>query len=240
MRIRAKRLNPIVIVIAFVLLIPIPVFAQEAWFYDNEMFEFSFDILQDWSIVEEFWIGDKVYPVIVYPDEFSVESLKDSEEYASEIFPDLPFVISAPNITVQFDIVTEEKIPILDENTVKDYALERVKLSVPFAEIPNLDVESYSWGWIVRIESVFTLDTGVDQLPYHSINTTYFFNDRESYDVGFSSLEENFEVYSPMYENLLDTLIIKGVIVPEFGGIALLILTSSIVSVIIVGRKFRF
>jgi len=230
----------VIIAIAFVLLIPIPVFAQEAWDYYNELYEFSFNVLEDWSIVQEFWIGDEVYQIIVYPVEFSAESLKDSEEYASEIFPELPFVISAPHITVQFDIISEEKIPILDENTVKDYALEQVQLSVPLAAIVNSDVESHSWGWIVRIESVFILDTGIDQLPYHSINTTYFFNDRESYDVGFASLEENFEVYSPMYENILDTLIIKGVIVPEFGGIVLLILTSSIVSVIIVGRKFSF
>jgi len=233
-------LKSVIIAIAFVLLIPIPVFAQGAWFYDNELLEFSFDVLEDWVFVEEFWIGDEVYQVILYPYEFSAESLKDSEEYASEIFPELPFVISAPHITVQHDLITEEKIPILDENTVKDYALERVRFSVPFADIDNSDVESYSWGWIVRIESVFILDSGVDQIPYHAIDTTYFFNDRESYDIGFVSLEENFEVYFPMYENLLDTLIIKGVIVPEFGGIALLILTSSIVSVIIVGKKFRF
>jgi len=233
-------LKPVIIAIAFVLLIPIPVFAQEVWFYDNEMFEFSFDVLEDWLLVEDFWIGNEVYQIILYPSEFSAESLKDYEEYASEIFSELPFVISAPHITVQFEIISEEKVPILDENTVKDYALERVKFSVPFADIANSDVESYSWGWIVRIESVFILDTGVDQIPYHAIDTTYFFNDRESYDVGFASLEENFEVYFPMYENLLDTLIIKGVIVPEFGGIALLILTSSIVSVIIIGKKFRF
>jgi predicted secreted protein with PEFG-CTERM motif len=231
----------IIITIAFVLLIPIPVFAQEMGFYSNERYDFSFEAPIDWLYNEELRIGEEVFQVVMYPPEFSIKSLKDSEQLSmAEIVTGLPFGITSPLISVQFENISESKISTLNEKEVMNYALEQVRLSAPNARILNSNVESNSWGWTTTVESVFNLDIGVDQgLPYHAIDTTYFFKDRESYYFGYGTVEENFEAYYPTYENALDTLIIKSVAVPEFGSIAMLILVVSIVAVIVSVRKFQ-
>jgi len=67
---------------------------------------------------------------------------------------------------------------------------------------------------------------------------SFIFKDREAYVVAYFATGENYQRYYPVYENVLDTLVIKGVEVPEFQEIALMVLGSSIVLVIIFARKF--
>ena len=67
------------------------------------------------------------------------------------------------------------------------------------------------------------------------------FPDRESYTVGYFAIEEDyFDLYKPVYDNVLETIVIKGVVVPEFKEITMIILTSSIVMIVIITRKMNF
>jgi len=58
------------------------------------------------------------------------------------------------------------------------------------------------------------------------------------YLVSYGTIESYFDSYHPVFEGVIDSLVIKGVVVPEFQEIALMVLGSSIAFVIIFARKF--
>lgn len=210
--------------------------------YENERYDFFFNIPMDWRYNEDLIIEEESFQVIMFPYEFTHKAIQESGEEVglAELLTGLPFVISSPLIYVQFENISQENVPQLNERTLKEYALEKIRLVDPNARIINSNVETDSWGWTVSIEYVFPLKTESGRgLPYHAEDTTYFFKDRESYIVGYGTVEENYEAYYPVYENVLDTMVIKGVVVPEFQEIALLILASSIVMIVVFTRKFN-
>ncbi len=109
-------------------------------------------------------------------------------------------------------------------------------MNVPSSMRIDKDSESTSWGWIVS--SKFTLSVG-ESLQYVGEGKTFHFKDRESYAVLYVAPDYYFDEYYPVYENVLDTLVIKGVVVPEFQEIAIMVLASSIILVVVFARKFK-
>jgi len=45
--------------------------------------------------------------------------------------------------------------------------------------------------------------------------------------------------YHSVYDHVIDTMVIKGVEVPEFQEIAIMVLASSIILVVVFARKFK-
>ena len=66
-----------------------------------------------------------------------------------------------------------------------------------------------------------------------------FFKDREAYSVFYMADEDYYDEYRPVFDSLIDTLVIRGVVVPEFQDIALVVLASSIVMIVVFTRKFN-
>ena len=109
----------------------------------------------------------------------------------------------------------------------------------PSAKIMDSWSKSNSWGWEVYATYNFDLDLGIGTgIPYVEEVSTYFFKDRESYAVSYGAPTVYFEEYSHIYDHVLETIIIKSVAVPEFGSIAMWILASSVISVVVISRKY--
>jgi len=51
--------------------------------------------------------------------------------------------------------------------------------------------------------------------------------------------ENYYDHYRPVFDHAIDTLVIKGVVVPEFQEIAIMVLASSIFLVVVFARKFK-
>ena len=126
----------------------------------------------------------------------------------------------------------------MSEESLEEYVRE-VKIALqPSAKIDSWAF-SHDWGWEVYTMSNYSLDLELGSgIPYVSEEFTYIFKDRESYKVGYGAPEVYFDEYKPVFDHAVDTLTIKSVAVPEFGSIAMLVLVISIVSVVIVSRKF--
>ena len=88
--------------------------------------------------------------------------------------------------------------------------------------------------------STYDLEIGYGSgIPYVTEEFTYVFNDRESYTVGYGAPVVYFDGHRPVFDNVLETIIIKSVVVPEFGSIAMLILAISVISIVIFTRRFN-
>ena len=75
-------------------------------------------------------------------------------------------------------------------------------------------------------------------IPYVTEEFLYVFDDRESYTVGYGAPDVYFDEYRPVFDNVLETITIKSVAVPEFGSITMSILVVSAISVVILSRRF--
>ena len=203
----------------------IPVFAQEMGWYENKLYDFSFDIPKDWRYYENYAMPDgSTFQTLQYPKEFDpIHSVFDS-----------------PNIFVKFENIPESKIPILNTKTIEKYELEELRVALPNARIINYDVKSTSYGWESTVEVVVSLNVPfVVRGEFHEEDKTFYFKDsREAYLVGYIAPVEYYDPYYHVYENVIDSLVIKSVEVPEFQEIALMVLGSSIVFVIVFARKF--
>jgi predicted secreted protein with PEFG-CTERM motif len=223
----------LVIVVLGFSVITIPVFAvekgqvhgQEMGWYQNELYDFSFDIPMNWRYYEDYPLQDgTILQTLHYPKEFEpIYSIFDT-----------------PNIFVIFENIPESEIPNLNAKAIEKYQLEQLRVTLPNAKIINYEIKSTSYGWEFNIEYVVSLNIpfvvrGEFQEEYRVF---YFKDSREAYLVGYLSPVEYFEPYYPVFENALDSLVIKGVVVPEFHEIALMVLGSSIVFVIILARRF--
>ena len=195
-------------------------------FYNNELYEFSFEAPTSWQYDEDLTLPDgTVIQVLLNPEEFNPL-----------------FHLDTPLIGVVFENVPESKVPVLNSQELERYSLDSVRTDIPNAKIISSDVESTSWGWIVTTEVLFSKNfelSGIQQM--HQKDTIFYFKDRESYDVTFLAFDDEkyYDKYYPVYEHVLDTLVIKGVIVPEFHEIAIMVLGSGIIGIIALSKKFR-
>ena len=213
----------LVILISAISLVTVPVFAQNMGFYSNKVYDFSFNAPMDWKYYEDYlWFGTN-YQVINFPDTFDL--IRDG--------------MKSPRTYVKFENIAESKIPVLNEKEIEKYELEFLRTNLPEARIINYDVKSTSWGWESSLEIVGSMNIPlVAKGQFHEVDKTFYYKNRESYLVGYSSPEEYYDSYLSVYEKMIDSLVIKGVAVPEFHEIALMVLGSSIVLVIIFSRKF--
>jgi len=214
---RKRHILAILVIIAS--FVTAPAFAQEMVVYENELYEFYFEIPMNWKYLEDVQTpkGDILH-VILYPEEFNILVNNDT-----------------PLIGVFLENIPESKVPSLNAQSLEEWVLDEVRTEIPDISIVNSSSVSTSWGWIV------TLDYRLIQknLELYGQDHVFVFKDRESYDVGYVAIEEDyFDSYKPVYDHVLDTMVIKGVVVPEFQEIALMVLGSSIVLIIVFARKF--
>ncbi len=234
-------LSGIIVSVCLIPLFTIPVFAQQMGFYENELYEFSFNVPMDWRFLEDHQLPDgTIEHVLFYPSEFSIESLGGSEQLGPlDLFSGLPFTYDSPQISVIFENIAESKIPRLNSQELEKYELEFVR-NFPSVKILNMDSESTSWGWIVSSKIAVSVNLGVGEaFQYIGEGKTYYFKDRDSYSVSYLAPDYYFDAYHPVYENVIDTIVIKGVIVPEFQEIAIIVLASSIILVVVFARKYK-
>jgi len=214
----------LVISVAAFSLVTVPAFAQEMGWYENELYDFSFSIPMDWRYLENHPLPDgSTFQVIIYPEEFDP----------------LVSVFDAPIIFVQFESIPESSIPNMNEQEIERFELEQLRTLLPNAKITNSNVKSTSWGWEGTYDVVVSLNVPfVVQGGYHEIDKVFYFKNRESYTVGYLSPIEYFDSYHHVYEDVINSTVINGVVVPEFQEIAMMVLASSIVLVIVFARKF--
>ena len=176
------------------------------------------------------WVYRENY---LLPDGSTFQVIQNPKEFEPMHF------LQSPIIFVKFENIPESEIPVLNEKEIEKYELEFLRTNLPQAKIINYDVKSTSWGWESSLEIVFSLNIPlVAKGQFHEVDKTFYFKNRESYVVGYYSPEEHYDRYFPVYEKMIDTLVIKGIAVPEFHEIAVMVLGSSIVLVIIFARKF--
>ena len=234
----AKDISLFLMGLMFVLLIPIPVFAQEMMFYQNEKYDFSFEVPMDWRYQEDIVLDPYTYPVMFYPEEFSMENSNGIGDIDS-LWLGLEFQTESPLISVEFKNIPESEVPTMNESNLQEYVELEIKSVVPDMEIIDSYTQSYSWGWEVYTKYSFDGNLGIGTyLPYTGEELFFVFNDREAYNVVYASPDTHYDEYKPVYDHVLDTIIIKSVAVPEFDFI-MLILISSFIPVIIFSRKFR-
>lgn len=219
-----KKVSIIIISVIAVSFVTIPVLGQDMGFYSNKLYEFAFNVPMNWLYYEDYILPDgTTVQMITYPKEFG-ETLN---------------VFESPNIMVSFENIPESKIPILNTNEIEKYELEFIRTTLPNARIINHDVKSTSWGWESSMEVAVSLNVPfVAKGEFHEQDKTFIFKNRESYTVSYLSPVEYYDEYYHVYENVIDTLVIKGVAVPEFQEIVLVVLGSSIVLGIVFARKF--
>jgi len=180
-------------------MITIPVYAQmgEMDFYENKLYEFSFNIPTSWDYKENVELSEivPIYLVWFYPTDIS-ES------------------VDSPSIGVQYEYVPSSLVPTLNESTVENYVSEQIMLVLENGKITSSSVESRSWGWVVSTE-YFDTTTDGESLTYLIDEKSYFFKNRDLYLVEYASTERYFDTYHPDLETVLDTLVIKGTEVNE-------------------------
>ncbi len=214
----------LVILVIAVSFVTVPAFAQEMGLYENELYDFSFSIPMDWRYLENHRLPDgSTFQVITYPEEFD---------------PIVSF-FDAPIIFVKFESIPESSIPNMNEQEIERFELEHLRTLLPNAKVISSDVKSTSWGWEGTYDIVVSLNVPfVVQGGYHEIDKVFYFKNRESYTIGYLSPIEYFDSYHHVYEDVVNSTVINGVVVPEFQEIALMVLGSSIVLVIVFARKF--
>ncbi len=58
-------------------------------------------------------------------------------------------------------------------------------------------------------------------------------------EISYAAHENYYEHYRSVFDHVVDTLVIKGVVVPEFQEVAIVVLASSIILVVVFARKFK-
>jgi len=126
------------------------------------------------------------------------------------IFPEgfTPRIKSTPMVEVHFLNIPKSEVAILNAENLEEYQREMVIELLPYARIIESSSEKTDWGWKVTVESK------IENL--HIIDTLFVFSDRESYTVGYVAIEEDyFDLYKPVYDNVISSLQIKDIKVSE-------------------------
>jgi predicted secreted protein with PEFG-CTERM motif len=214
----------------------------EMGFYSNENFDFSLEAPINWSYQENVTITEeRMDELILFPSEFHISNAGDDVNLMDmqTAMMGWQWQFESPVIGMDYENIPTSKIKNMNENNIKDYYLDFIRETIPSAKMTDIYSKSHNYGWEVGVTYHFEVDFGIGQsVPYVGIDKAFFFNDREKYSFYYGSPEVYFDEYKPVYDHAVDTLTIKSVAVPEFGSVAMLILVISIVSVVIVSRKF--
>jgi len=220
--------------------IPEPV---EMEFYQNERYDFSFEMPMDWRYQEGVTIDEvTTFEVIIFPKEFSLENTGDDANLfdLQTAFMGLSFQIESPMISVNFENLPKSKVANLSEENLNEHFLESIKTIQPSAKIIDSWSYTHPWGWEVYALYTFDLNLGFGSgVPYYAEETTFYFKDRESFNVSYESPQTYYVTYQPVYFHVMDTMVIKSVKVPEFHEIAIMVLGSGIIGIIAISKKFK-
>jgi len=192
----------------------------EMGFYSNEAYEFAFEAPTNWKYRENVGAAQ----IMIFPSLFN--PLGD---------------LGTPKIIVVFENISELQVPSLSGRALENYHIDKIK-SEEFTggKIISTDVEDNSWGWVVSTEFYYLEDLGLgSSLQLHSKQKAFHFKDREFYTIAYFATDDYYDTYLSVYDHVIDTAVIKGVKVPEFQEIAMVVLASSIVLVVLFARKFK-
>jgi len=231
------------IVNSFDLSEPVVAFAQEMGFYQNEKFEFSFEVPTDWNYQEGVTITEgRIDEVVLFPSEFHVSNAGDDANFMDmqTAMMGWQWQFESPVIGMDYENIPTSKIKTLNENSVKEFYLDFVREQVPSAKMKDIYSKSHSWGWEVGVTYFFDFSLGFGQpIPYVGIDKAFFFKDREKYTLYYGAPEVYFDNYKWVYDHAVDTMTIKSVKVPEFHEIAIMVLGSGIIGIIIISKKLK-
>jgi len=186
-------------------------------FYENKAYEFSFQAPTDWNYQEN--IGEA--QVMIYPKGFSPLLNLDS-----------------PKVIVVFENLAESEVPRLNGQEILEYHTDTIRNELG-GKLINSDVKDTPWGWEISTEFIYLEDLGFgSSLQLHTEQRAFHFKDREYYTVAYFATDDYYDAYYPVFEGVIDSLVIKGVVVPEFQEIAIMVLASSIILVVVFARKF--
>jgi len=181
------------------LLFAIPVFGQEMELYQNGYYSFSFNMPTGWVFEED----------VIHPDGTIIQVLLYPEEFNRFLDFDTPL------ITVVFENIPKSEVTSLNSQSLKDYALDQIRIEIPNGRIYNSKVETKSWGWEITTWTDYTRDfgTGTPQ-SVRQKDMWFVFKDRESYNVSFTGVG-NYGTYIPVFIDIIETLEIKFIKVSE-------------------------
>ena len=187
-------IKPIIIGVAVITILSLGVDdAEGIGLYENEFYDYSFEMPMNWGIMEDVDSGNTkgmIIQTLIFPEGFT------------------PRINSTPMIEVHFLNIPKSEVAILNAENLEEYQREMVIELLPYARIIESNSEKTDWGWKVTVESKFS--------NLHIIDTLFVFPDRESYTVGYVAMEEDyFELYKPVYENIISSLQIKDIKVSE-------------------------
>jgi len=189
---------------------------QSIRFYENKAYEFSFNAPINWKFQEN--IGE--VQVMIYPQRFN---------------PSL--YIDSPHVLVIFENLAESDVPRLNGQEILEYHTNIIK-NEHGGKLINSDVKDTPWGWEISTEFFYLEDLGIgSSLQLHTEQKAFHFKDREYYTVAYFATDDYYDTYHPVFEGVINSLVIKGVVVPEFQEIALMVLGGSIVFAIVFTRK---
>ena len=186
-------------------------------FYENKAYEFSFNAPTNWKFQENI---DEAQ-VMIFPQGFSPLLNLDS-----------------PKVIVVFENLPESEVPRLNGQEILEFHTDTIRNELG-GKLIESDVKDTPWGWEISTEFIYLEDLGFgSSLQLHTEQRAFHFKDREYYTVAYFATDDYYDAYHPVFEGVIDSLVIKGVVVPEFQEIALMVLGSSIVFVIVFARKF--
>ena len=132
---------------------PMSVFAQETEFYQDERYDFSFEVPPNWQYQEDIsFIGKTIFQVLMYPSEFSLDKLDESKAGLLDLAPalaGLDFQLKSPLIGILFENIPQSEVSQLTEIKILEYVIEKIKIDTPHAKTIDSYVETHSWGWEV-------------------------------------------------------------------------------------------
>jgi len=123
----------VLVAICLIPLFIVPVLGQEMKYFENELYEFSFNIPTGWIYREN----------IQYPN-VPISLVEIFPPDAGTIFP---------IVGVQYEHVPQSRVPNLNDKEVENYISEEIRILLPnIGKITSSSIESRSWGWIVTTE----------------------------------------------------------------------------------------
>lgn len=195
------------------------VHAQEMEFYQNEKYDFSFEMPIDWRYQEDITIEPNMYPVMLFPEEFIIENFAGGDLDLMDMQMKLmgfEFQFESPLLGVDFRNIPESLVLTLNEKNLQEYVLDEILTVVPDAEIINSYTKSHSWGWEVYTKYNYDMDIGLDPVSsYSGEELIFIFEDREAYNISYGAQVSYYDEYRFAFDHMLDTLIIKSITVPQ-------------------------
>jgi len=184
----------VLVAIFLIPLFTVPVFGQGI--YTNKLYDFSIIPPESWKTFENLEAVGTYQPVQVG---------FHSQDY-------FPSDVLIPHIAISFENVGEYEDPFVSNEDILKYFNERLRWEIPSAKVISQDIQSKSWGWIVKNEIVFTqeYDYGF-YLQTHTEQFSVLFKDGEAYTIGYFATDDYYDKYYTEFKKSLETFEVRGI-----------------------------